>query len=327
MQYINITEFGGPDVLQTAQCDPPIPAKDQVLIKVAAAGINHADLMQRQGHYPPPPGASAIPGLEIAGEVIAVGEDVVSPGIGDQVCALLSGGGYAELAVADAKVCLPVPKGISAVEAASLPETFFTVWSNLFDRAGLQAGESVLIHGGSSGIGTTAIQLAKAWGATVFTTAGNDEKCQVCVELGADLAINYNKADFVEACKRATDGKGVDVIMDMVAGDYTHRNIDVAAVEGRYIFIAAIKGPSAQVSVRSIMMKRLVITGSTLRSRPVEFKAAIAANVREHAWPLLECGKIKPVIHTILPLRSANEGHRLMESSRHIGKIVLKTTA
>ncbi len=326
MKHIEISEFGGPDVLQLTEGDAPVPGENQVLVRVAAAGINRPDVMQRQGKYPPPPGASAIPGLEIAGEVIEVGGGVTWPNPGDQVCALVAGGGYAELAVADAPLCLPVPAGLTPVEAAALPETFFTVWSNLFDRAGLKAGESVLIHGGSSGIGTTAIQLAKAFGATVFTTAGNEEKCKVCRELGADLVINYNDEDFVEACRNATAGNGVDVILDMVAGDYTNRNIAAAAVEGRYVIIAGLRGFSAEVSIRSIMLKRLVVTGSTLRPRPVVFKAAIAAGLKERVWPLLESGQVKPIIHTVLPLSKANEGHRLMESSRHIGKIMLLVT-
>ena len=326
MRHIEISEFGGPDVLQLTEGDAPVPGENQVLVRVAAAGINRPDVMQRQGKYPPPPGASTIPGLEIAGEVIEVGGGVTWPNPGDQVCALVAGGGYAELAVADAPLCLPVPAGLTPIEAAALPETFFTVWSNLFDRARLKAGESVLIHGGSSGIGTTAIQLAKAFGATVFTTAGNEEKCTVCRELGADLVINYNKEDFVEACGNATAGSGVDVILDMVAGDYTNRNIAAAAVEGRYVIIAGLRGFSAEVSIRSIMLKRLVVTGSTLRPRPVAFKAAIAAGLREQVWPLLESGQVKPIIHTVLPLSKANEGHRLMESSRHIGKIMLLVT-
>ena len=326
MKHIEISEFGGPDVLQLTEGDAPVPGENQVLVGVAAAGINRPDVMQRRGKYPPPPGASAIPGLEIAGEVIEAGGGVTWPNPGDQVCALVAGGGYAELAVADAPLCLPVPAGLTPMEAAALPETFFTVWSNLFDRAGLKAGESVLIHGGSSGIGTTAIQLAKTFGATVFTTAGNEEKCKVCRELGADLVINYNDEDFVEACKNATAGNGVDVILDMVAGDYTNRNIAAAAVEGRYVIIAGLRGFSAEVSIRSIMLKRLVVTGSTLRPRPVAFKAAIAAGLREQVWPLLESGQVKPIIHTVLPLSKANEGHRLMESSRHIGKIMLQVT-
>ena len=324
MKHIEISQFGDPDVLQLTEGDAPVLGENQVLVRVAAAGINRPDVMQRQGKYPPPPGASAIPGLEIAGEVIETGADVTWPQPGDQVCALVTGGGYAEFAVADAPLCLPVPAVLTPVEAAALPETFFTVWSNLFDRAALKAGESVLIHGGSSGIGTTAIQLAKAFGATVFTTAGNEEKCKVCRELGADLVINYNEEDFVEACRNATDGKGVEVILDMVAGDYTNRNIAAAAVEGRYVIIAGLRGFSAEVSIRSIMLKRLVITGSTLRPRPVEFKAAIAAGLKEQVWPLLESGQVRPIIHTVLPLSKANEGHRLMESSRHIGKIMLQ---
>ena len=326
MKYIEISEFGDPDVLQISEGNAPVPGENQVLVRVAAAGINRPDVMQRQGKYPPPPGASAIPGLEIAGEVVETGENVAWPRTGDQVCALVTGGGYAELAVADASLCLPVPAGLTPIEAAALPETFFTVWSNLFERGGLKAGETVLIHGGSSGIGTTAIQLAKAFGATVSTTAGNEEKCKVCRKLGADLVINYNQEDFVEACRNATGGKGVEVILDMVAGDYTNRNIAAAAVEGRYVIIAGLRGFSAEVSIRSIMLKRLVITGSTLRPRPVEFKAAIAAGLREQVWPLLESGQVRPVIHTVLPLNKANEGHRLMESSRHIGKIMLRVS-
>lgn len=324
MKHIAITEFGGPEVLRLVSGETPAPGPGQVLIKVAAAGVNRPDVMQRQGKYPPPPGASDIPGLEIAGVVATTGADVAWPSRGDEVCALVAGGGYAELAVADAVLCLPVPKGLSALDAAALPETFFTVWSNMFDRAGLRAGESVLIHGGGSGIGTTAIQLAKAFGATVFTTAGNEDKCRVCRELGADRAVNYNKEDFVSVCKDATAGRGVDVILDMVAGDYVNRNIEVAATEGRYVFIAGLKGASAQVSVRSIMLKRLRLTGSTLRPRPVAFKAAIAASLRQHVWPLLEAGKIKPVIHAALPLREASAGHRMMEASEHIGKIMLR---
>lgn len=324
MKHIAITEFGGPEVLRLVSGETPAPGPGQVLIKVAAAGINRPDVMQRQGKYPPPPGASDIPGLEIAGAVAAIGEGVAWPSRGDEVCALVAGGGYAELAVADAALCLPVPKGLSVLEAAALPETFFTVWSNLFDRAGLKAGESALIHGGGSGIGTTAIQLAKAFGATVFTTAGNEDKCRVCRELGADRAVNYNKEDFVAVCKDATAGRGVDVILDMVAGDYVNRNIEVAAEEGRYVFIAGLKGFSAQVSVRSIMLKRLQLTGSTLRPRLVAFKAAIAASLRQHVWPLLEAGKIKPVVHAALPLREASAGHRMMEASEHIGKIMLR---
>ena len=324
MKYIEITEFGDPDVLQLRETEAPAPGAGQVLVKVAAAGINRPDVMQRLGKYPPPPGASAIPGLEIAGEVVEAADDVSWPGPGEQVCALVSGGGYAEFAVAEAALCLPVPAGFSAVAAAALPETFFTVWSNLFDRAGLKAGETVLIHGGGSGIGTTAIQLAKAFGATVFTTAGTEAKCEACQELGADYTINYAERDFVEVCKGGTQGKGMDVILDMVAGDYTNRNIEAAAEEGRYVIIAGLRGFSAEVSIRSIMLKRLVITGSTLRPRPVDFKAAIAAGLKEQVWPLLESGQVKPVIHSVLPLGKANEGHRLMESSRHVGKIMLQ---
>ena len=324
MKYIDITRFGGPEVLQLTDGEAPAPGAEQVLIRVAAAGINRPDVMQRQGKYPPPSGASPIPGLEIAGEVVEVGPKVSWPQPGEQVCALVAGGGYAEFAVADAPLCLPVPAGLTPLQAAALPETFFTVWSNLFDRASLKTGESTLIHGGSSGIGTTAIQLAKAFGATVFTTAGSEEKCNACRELGADHAINYNEQDFVEVCKQATDGRGVDVILDMVAGDYANRNIDAAAAEGRYVIIAGLRGFSAEVSIRSIMLKRLTLSGSTLRPRPVEFKAAIAGGLKKQVWPLLESGRVKPIIHTVLPLCEAGEGHRLMESSQHIGKIMLR---
>ena len=324
MKYIDITGFGGPEVLQLATGPAPAPDAGQVLLRVAAAGINRPDVMQRQGKYPPPPGASTIPGLEIAGEVVEVGANVSWPQPGEQVCALVTGGGYAEFAVAEAPLCLPVPAGLTPLQAAALPETFFTVWSNLFDRAGLKTSETALIHGGSSGIGTTAIQLAKAFGATVLTTAGSEEKCRVCRELGADHAINYNEQDFVEVCKQATDGRGVDIILDMVAGDYANRNIDAAAAEGRYVIIAGLRGFSAEVSIRSIMLKRLTLTGSTLRPRPVEFKAAIAAGLKEQVWPLLESGQVKPIIHTVLPLREASAGHQLMESSQHIGKIMLR---
>jgi len=323
MKFINIAQSGGPEVLKIEERDTPSISSDQVLIKVAAAGVNRPDVSQRAGFYPPPPGASDIPGLEIAGEVIEVADGVDWPQKGEQVCALVSGGGYAEYCCADASLCLPIPEGFSAVEAAAIPETFFTVWSNVFDRGRLQPGETLLIHGGSSGIGTTAIQLAKAKGASVYVTAGSAAKCQACIDLGADIAINYNEGDFVEECMKASDGHGVDVILDMVAGSYIDRNIQLAAPDGRIVLIAGLQGFKAEVNVQAIMRNRLTLTGSTLRPRPVTFKAEIAENLKQHVWPLLESGKVRPVIHTVFPLGEAAEAHRMMESSAHIGKIIL----
>ena len=323
MIYINIREPGDPDVLELAQGDTPKPGPGQVLIKVEAIGVNRPDVIQRMGFYPPPPGASPIPGLEVAGEVVATGDNVKSPKSGDKVCALMTGGGYAEYAIAESAICLPIPKGLSMIEAAALPETFFTVWSNLFDRAKLKSNENFLVHGGSSGIGTVAIQLAKAFGSMVYTTAGNDEKCETCLNLGADVAVNYKTQDFVAECKTASNDHGMDVILDMVAGDYVMKNIEVAAPDGRIVIIAVLGGVKAEVDFSKIMRKRLVITGSTLRNRSVEFKADIAGKLKEHVWPLLESGKVKPVIYKSLPLTEAAEAHRLMESSRHIGKIML----
>lgn len=325
MKYIKITGFGGPDVLKPAERDTPVPGAGQVLIKVAAAGVNRPDVIQRQGNYPPPPGASDIPGLEIAGEVTAAGHGVDSPAIGTRVCALITGGGYAEYAVADAPVCLPIPKELGMEEAAAIPETFFTVWSNVFDRAGLKSGETFLVHGGTSGIGTVAIQLAKAFGARVFATAGSDAKCAACRRLGAELAINYRMQDFVAECEAATKGRGVDVILDMVAGDYVDRNLRTASEDGRIVIIAGLRGFQTQVNVLAIMRKRLTLSGSTLRNRPVEFKANIARSLKEYVWPLLESGAVKPVIYKVLKLDQAAEAHRLMESGEHIGKIVLVT--
>ena len=323
MKYINITQFGGPEVLQLEEQESPTIASGQVLINVKAAGINRPDVFQRAGFYPPPAGASDIPGLEIAGEVVEIAEDVLWPRTGDQVCALVSGGGYAELCVADARLCLPIPEGFSHIQAAAIPETFFTVWSNVFDRGRLQAGEILLIHGGSSGIGTTAIQLGKAKGATVFVSAGSTEKCQACIDLGADLAINYKEEDFVTECKKATDDYGVDLILDMVAGDYISKNISLAAPDGRIVIIAGLQGFKAEVDFQAVMRNRLTITGSTLRARPIEFKALIAEKLKKNVWPLFISGEVKPVIHKVFPLTEAAEAHRMMESSAHIGKIIL----
>lgn len=303
----------------------PQPAAGEVLIEVAAAGINRPDVLQRQGAYPPPPGASDIPGLEIAGEVVALGENVSGLSLGDEVLALVTGGGYAEYCTAPARQCLPIPKGLEMDEAAAIPETFFTVWSNVFDRAGLKPGETLLVHGGSSGIGTTAIQLAHALGSTVITTAGNDEKCGACDVLGADLTINYREQDFVAEVKDFTDGRGVDVILDMVGGDYVQRNLKALAVEGRLVNIAYLQGSKVEVDLKPVMLKRLTLTGSTLRARDIDFKAAIADNLRKHVWPLIESESVAPFIHATFSLAEAQQAHELMESSEHIGKIVLLT--
>ena len=303
----------------------PVPGDGEVLIRVQAAGINRPDVLQRKGGYPPPPGASDIPGLEIAGDIVAVAGNVPDLKVGDEVCALVTGGGYAEYCVAPAPQCLPVPIGLDMEEAAALPETFFTVWSNVIDRAGLKAGETLLVHGGSSGIGTTAIQIAHNLGATVIITAGTDDKCGACEVLGADLAINYREQDFVEAAKEFTGGKGVDVVLDMVGSAYLQRNFDVLAPEGRLVCIAFLTGSKVEVDMMPVMLKRLTVTGSTLRIRPIEFKAAIANNLKETIWPLIEAEKIAPFIHATFPLAEAGAAHALMESSEHIGKIVLYT--
>ncbi|MEO3428831.1 NAD(P)H-quinone oxidoreductase [Pelagibius sp. CAU 1746] len=323
MKVIEISEAGAPEVLKPAERPVPQPGEGEVLIKVAAAGVNRPDCLQRQGSYPPPPGASDIPGLEIAGEVVALGAGVSAPKLGEQVCALVTGGGYAEYCLAPAPQCLPVPKGYSLAQAAALPETFFTVWVNVFERSALKPGESFLVHGGTSGIGTTAIQLAKAFGCTVFATAGSAEKVKACEDLGADRAINYREEDFVEVVKAATDGKGVDVILDMVGGSYIPRDIKAMATDGRLSFIAFLDGPKAEVNFAAVMMKRLTITGSTLRARPVAVKAALAEALKAKVWPLLEAGKIAPVMAASFPLAEAAKAHELMESSSHIGKIVL----
>ena len=323
MTAVEIAQPGGPDVLSPVTLPVPLPGAGELLIKVAAAGINRPDVLQRKGVYPPPPGASPLPGLEVAGTVAALGPDVTGWAVGDGVCASLAGGGYAEYAVAPTPQCLPVPGGLSMVEAAGLPETVFTVWTNLFERAGLKAGETVLIHGGSSGIGTTAIQMAKAFGARVLTTAGSDEKCAACRDLGADRAVNYRSEDFVEACREETGGRGVDVVLDMVGGAYIERNIEALAVEGRHVSIAFLGGAKVTLNMQKMMVKRLTLTGSTLRPRSVEAKGAIAAALKREVWPLIADGRLRVVVHTTVPLQQASKAHALMESSTHIGKIVL----
>jgi len=324
MTAIEIPKPGGPDALVPGRRPVAAPGPGEVLIKVAAAGVNRPDVVQRQGHYPPPPGASDIPGLEIAGTVAALGADVSGWKVGDPVCALVSGGGYAEYCPAPVPQCLPVPKGLSMVEAACLPETYFTVWTNVFDRGRLTAGETMLVHGGSSGIGTTAIQLAAAFGAKVIATAGSKEKCQACLDLGAERAINYREEDFVEVVKEVTDGNGVELLIDMVGAEYFARNIASLAVDGRLVQIAIMTGAEAQVNLGLIMRRRLTVTGSTLRPRSVAEKGAIAESLKTHVWPLLAAGKAKPVMYKTFPLEKAAEAHALMESSAHIGKIALE---
>ena len=325
MIAIEIREPGEPDVLVPVERPTPAPAANEVLIRVAAAGVNRPDVFQRRGRYAPPPGASDIPGLEVSGVIETLGRDVAGWRAGDAVCALVTGGGYAEYCVAPAPQCLPVPRGMAVVTAGAIPETFFTVWTNVFQRGRLQPGESLLVHGGSSGIGTTAIQLAKSRGARVFATAGSAEKCAACERLGAERAINYRDADFVAAVRELTGGRGVDVILDMVGGDYFARNIDALAVEGRLVEIATLQGVKAELNIQTLMGRRLTITGSTLRPRPVADKAAIAAELRQHVWPLLESGAVTPIVHATFPLRQAAEAHRMMESSAHIGKLLLVT--
>ena len=322
MTAIGIKTAGGPDMLVRQERPVPVPGEGEILVKVAAAGVNRPDVMQRMGLYPPPPGAPDIPGLEIAGEVVALGPNVRRWKIGDRVMALVVGGGYAEYCVAHEGHALPV-SGLSMIEAAAVPETFFTVWHNAFERGGLKSGETLLIHGGSSGIGTAAIQLAKSFGARVITTAGSEEKCAACRNLGADVAINYRTEDFVAATKAATGDKGAEVIVDMVGGDYIARNYEAAAVEGRIVQIAFQGSPKANVDFRRIMLKRLHHTGSTLRSRSVADKAAIARAVEENVLPLMVAGKVKPIIYKTFPLNAAAAAHELMEGSTHIGKIVL----
>lgn len=327
MQAIEISEDGGPEVLKPGMRPVPAPQAQEVLIRVAAAGVNRPDVAQRKGVYPPPPGASDIPGLEVAGEIVALGEGVAGWQVGDAVCALVAGGGYAEYVAAPAPQVLPVPEGLSTVQAAGLPETFFTVWSNIFDRARFAAGESVLIHGGSSGIGTTAIQLCRALGASaIYTTVGSAEKAAFCEELGATKAINYRDQSFDEEIKTLTDKTGVDVILDMVGGDYLPRNIACLKQDGRIVQIALMGGAKAEINLGRVMMNRLTITGSTLRARSVEFKGEIAQALREKAWPLLDSGAVAPVIHATFPLAEAAKAHEMMETSNHIGKIILDLT-
>jgi len=323
MKAVEITQPGPPEVLQLVERPDPIPAADEILIDVAAAGVNRPDVLQRLGKYPVPPGASDIPGLEVAGVVAAVGAEVRGWSIGEPVCALLAGGGYAERAVAPQEQCLPIPKGLTAIQAAGIPETFFTVWTNVFQRGHLKAGETILIHGGTSGIGTTAIQLAHVFGARVFTTAGSDEKCAAAKQLGADEAFNYRTEDWVAAAKAATGGRGVDLILDMVGGDYIGRNLDLLVVEGRLVQIAFLKSARAELDFSVMMRKRQWITGSTLRPRTPAEKGEIARALLASVWPLLERGAVAPVIHQTFPLADAAAAHRMMEAGSHIGKLVL----
>jgi len=323
MTAIHIAEPGGPEALVPVELPLPAPGPEDVLIRVAAAGINRPDVFQRQGRYDPPPGASPLPGLEVAGTVVAAGDAVAWPRPGEIVCALTPGGGYAEYCVTPAAQCLPLPLGLSPAEAAALPETFFTVWTNVFERGRLAKGESLLVHGGTSGIGTTAIQLAYQTGARVFATAGGPDKARACEELGAERGIDYRAEDFVEVVRSATEGRGVDVVLDMVGGDYVARNLDVLAVEGRHVSIAFLQGAKVTLDLQRMMVKRLTLTGSTLRPQPVEAKARIARGLRETVWPMLEAGTVRPVIYRRFPLADAAAAHALMESSEHVGKIVL----
>ncbi|MDR5790683.1 MULTISPECIES: NAD(P)H-quinone oxidoreductase [Caballeronia] len=324
MQYVDHGAGGAPDCMRLAQGPLPSPGPNDVLIEVAYAGVNRPDVLQRSGSYPPPPGASPHLGLEVSGRIVATGAEVTQWRAGDEVCALVPGGGYAQYCITDASHCLPLPKGFTLLQAAALPETYFTVWTNVFERGRLQAGETFLVHGGSSGIGLTAIQLAHAFGARVITTVGNAEKAQACREAGADHTINYRDEDFVDAIATLTDGKGVDIILDMVGGDYIARNIRALALEGRLVQIAFLEGSRIELDAMPIMLRRLTFTGSTLRARGIEQKAAIAKALHAHVWPLLEAGRALPVIHRVLPLADVAAAHALMESSRHIGKIMLK---
>lgn len=327
MQAIEISQYGAPEVLRPAERPDPVAGAGEVLIRVKASGINRPDVLQRTGNYPVPPGASDLPGLEVAGEIVAGDAQAMAQAgfqVGDRVCALVAGGGYAQLCVAPVGQCLPVPKGLTDVEAASLPETFFTVWSNVFDRGRLQPGESFLVQGGTSGIGVTAIQMAKAMGAgQVIATAGSDDKVRACLDLGADAAINYKTQDFAEEAKKLTGGKGVDVILDMVAGSYVDREVKCVNEDGRIVIIAVQGGTRSEFNSGLVLRRRITITGSTLRPRPVAFKAAIAAALKKNVWPLIEAGKIKPVIFATFPAAEAAKAHTLMESNQHVGKIVL----
>ena len=329
MRAIAMTAAGGPEVLVETRRPDPVAAAGEMLVRVSASGINRPDVLQRKGAYAPPPGASDLPGLEIAGTIIGGdAAELAAAGfkLGDRVCALVAGGGYAELCCAPIAQCLPSPKGLSDIEAASLPETFFTVWSNVYDRGHLQPGETLLVQGGSSGIGVTAIQLAKAMGSKVLVTAGSDKKVAACVALGADVGINYKTQDFVAEVKAATGGRGADVVLDMVAGDYVAREIQCVADDGRIVIIAVQGGVQSGFNAGELLRRRLLITGSTLRPRPVAFKAAIAKALRQHVWPLIEAGRIKPVIHSVFPAAQAAQAHALMESGEPIGKIVLDWT-
>jgi NADPH2:quinone reductase len=323
MIAIEISSPGGPEVLAPVERPTPPISPGEVLIRVAAAGVNRPDVLQRQGRYPPPPGVTDIPGLEVAGTVEAVGADVSEWRVGDRVCALVSGGGYAEFCAAPAPQCLPVPRGMDFAHAGAIPETTFTVWTNVFERGRLARGESILIHGGSSGIGTTAIQLARAFGARVFVTAGSAEKCAACEAIGAERAINYRETDFVAAVKDATGGQGVDVVLDMVGGDYLQRNIDALGMDGRLVMIGRQGGVKSEIDVMPVLRRRLTLTGSTLRARSVAEKGALAQAVHQHVWPLFESGAVRVIVHETFPLRDAAAAHRVMESSTHIGKLVL----
>ncbi|MEJ8840565.1 NAD(P)H-quinone oxidoreductase [Ramlibacter sp. AN1133] len=327
MKAIEITQYGAPEVLRAGERPDPVAGAGELLIRVTASGVNRPDVLQRTGNYPVPPGASDIPGLEVAGTIVSGDAQAMKEAglkAGDRVCALVAGGGYAQLCVAPVGQCLPVPKGLSDIEAASLPETFFTVWSNVFDRGRLQPGESFMVQGGTSGIGVTAIQLAKAMGAgKVIATAGSDDKCKACVDLGADHAINYKTQDFAEEAKKLTDGKGVDVILDMVAGGYIDREVKCVNEDGRIVIIAVQGGTKSEFNAGLVLRRRITITGSTLRPRPVAFKAAIAQSLAKNVWPLIEAGRIKPVIHSTFPAAEAAKAHALMESNQHVGKIVL----
>ncbi|HXY05144.1 MAG TPA: NAD(P)H-quinone oxidoreductase [Burkholderiaceae bacterium] len=323
MRVVEISTPGGPEVLRLVERPRPHPGPGEVLIEVAAAGVNRADVMQRKGRYPPPPGASEIPGLEVAGKIVERGPQALTYALGDHVCALVSGGGYAEFCVAPQEHCLPIPTGLTDIEAASLPETFFTVWTNVFDRAGLRPQESFLVQGGTSGVGVAAIQIARALGSRVFATAGSEEKCAACVRLGAQRAINYRSEDLVAVVQAETGGRGVDVILDMIGGDYLLRETSALAEDGRLVIINTMGGARTTINLLDVMVKRLTITGSTLRSRPIAVKTQIARRLQQHVWPLLEAGKVKPIVFRTFAMDQAAAAHALMERSEHIGKIVL----